>query len=172
MIPLLVVYVLVVAVSFTAGGVVCVTLDRRRDWPDPDGAAEWDEAGDVTEAMAAVPADWDVAAEPEPLAGRVLATMPPNHRPRPEPYPDEMDQLFCDECLTLCQPGGPCMCCWDGVPGSGRREWDDDTDHLASTGEMWLFRTYLDADDARDRLCSAERASAALAESRRILAGA
>jgi hypothetical protein len=148
MIPLLLVYILVVAVSFTAGGVVCVTLDRRRDWPDPDGAAEWDEAGDVTEAMAAVPADWDVAAEPEPLAGQIYH--PPGS---------------CDACA---EPPDFGLYAWPPEPERA----PDDTDRLASTGEMWLFRTYLDADDARDRLCSAERASDALAESRRILAGA
>jgi hypothetical protein len=137
MIPLLLVYVLVVAVSFITGGYVCVTLDRRRDWPDPDGAAEWDEAGDVTEAMAAVPADWEPGAEPEPLTGQVFG-----HHLGLYAWPPEPER----------------------VP--------DDTDRLASTGEMWLFRAYLDADDARDRLCSAERASDALAESRRILAGA
>lgn len=35
-----------------------------------------------------------------------------NHRPRDDPYPDELDQLFCDECETLCMQGRPCMCCW------------------------------------------------------------
>jgi hypothetical protein len=156
MIPLLLVYILVVAVSFTAGGVVCVTLDRRRDWPDPDGAAEWDEAGDVTEAMAAVPADWDVAAEPEPVTGRVWSA-------EAELVADlERDGWF--------DPGFQAHLYAQHYAEPPRAP--DDTDRLASTGEMWLFRTYLDADDARDRLCSAERASDALAESRRILAGA
>jgi hypothetical protein len=47
--------------------------------------------------------------------------MRPQHRMRPDPYPDEMDQEFCDDCETLCMDGRPCMCCWDGVFGSGVR---------------------------------------------------
>jgi hypothetical protein len=35
-----------------------------------------------------------------------------NHRPRPDPYPDEVDELFCDEDETLCTEERPCMCCW------------------------------------------------------------
>ena len=38
--------------------------------------------------------------------------MKPNHRPRPDPYPDEVDELFCDEDETLCTEDRPCMCCW------------------------------------------------------------
>lgn len=36
----------------------------------------------------------------------------PDHRPRPDPYPDELAQLLCDVCETLCSPGRPCHCCW------------------------------------------------------------
>lgn len=36
----------------------------------------------------------------------------PDHRRRPDAYPDELDQTLCDVCETLCQPGGPCHCCW------------------------------------------------------------
>jgi hypothetical protein len=35
----------------------------------------------------------------------------PNHQPRSDPYPDELDQQFCTEDQTLCQPGRPCLCC-------------------------------------------------------------
>lgn len=35
-----------------------------------------------------------------------------HHRPRDNPYPDETDQLFCEECGTLCMEGRPCECCW------------------------------------------------------------
>jgi len=35
----------------------------------------------------------------------------PHHRPRPDPYPDELDELYCGECETLCAPGRPCLCC-------------------------------------------------------------
>ena len=38
--------------------------------------------------------------------------MKANHRPRPDPYPDEVDELFCDEDETLCTEDRPCMCCW------------------------------------------------------------
>ena len=38
--------------------------------------------------------------------------MKANHRPRPDPYPDELDELFCDEDETLCTEDRPCMCCW------------------------------------------------------------
>jgi hypothetical protein len=34
------------------------------------------------------------------------------HRPRDAPYPDELDQQFCEEDGTLCYPGRPCVCCW------------------------------------------------------------
>lgn len=37
---------------------------------------------------------------------------PPGHRLRDNPYPDEMDQMFCEEDETLCMPGRPCECCW------------------------------------------------------------
>ncbi len=36
----------------------------------------------------------------------------PDHRPRPDPYPDELGQTLCDVCETLCSPGRPCHCCW------------------------------------------------------------
>lgn len=58
---------------------------------------------------------------PEPLSeGEYLelmgelpdaAILKPSHRPRPDPYPDEMDQLFCDEDGTLCTVERPCLCC-------------------------------------------------------------
>lgn len=38
--------------------------------------------------------------------------MRPNHRLRDNPYPDEMDQEYCEEDETLCMPGRPCLCCW------------------------------------------------------------
>jgi hypothetical protein len=129
MIPMLVVYVLVVLISFITGGYICVAIDRRRDWPDTDLAAEWDDQApeDVTEAIAKVPADWDVTAEPEPVTGRVLAE--PIWRQYPEP------------------------------------EWrPDDTDRLASTGELWLFRQQLSADEFLASLDGwAERVMAGLA---------
>ena len=34
------------------------------------------------------------------------------HRLRDDPYPDELDQQFCEEDETLCMPGRPCLCCW------------------------------------------------------------
>ena len=34
------------------------------------------------------------------------------HRLRDDPYPDELDQQFCEEDETLCMPGRPCWCCW------------------------------------------------------------
>ena len=43
--------------------------------------------------------------------------MKPSHRPRSDPYPDETDELFCEECQTLCIPGSDekfarlCACC-------------------------------------------------------------
>lgn len=55
------------------------------------------------------------------------ASLPPGHRPRDDPYPDELGQLFCGECETLCSPGRPCICCYaDGLPGGTRlsRELD------------------------------------------------
>jgi hypothetical protein len=158
MIPLLLVYVLVVTIAFTTGWYIGVAIDRRRDCPDTDLAAEWDDLApeDVTEAIAAVPADWDVAAEPEPVTGRVWSA-------EAELVADlERDGWF--------DPGFQAHLYAQHYAEPPRAP--DDTDRLASTGEMWLFRAYLDADDARDRLCSAERASEALAESRRILAGA
>jgi hypothetical protein len=38
----------------------------------------------------------------------------PAHRLRDDPFPDEMDQEFCEEDQTLCMPGRPCMCCYIG----------------------------------------------------------
>jgi hypothetical protein len=42
-----------------------------------------------------------------------------HHHPRADPYPDELDQLYCDECETLCIPPDedgydwrPCACCY------------------------------------------------------------
>jgi hypothetical protein len=35
----------------------------------------------------------------------------PRHRLRDDPYPDELDQEFCDEDQTLCLDGCPCLCC-------------------------------------------------------------
>jgi hypothetical protein len=49
----------------------------------------------------------------------ITLDMKPSHRPRPDPYPDEADDEFCDECETLCAEGRPCMCCWDGEVGKG-----------------------------------------------------
>ena len=37
--------------------------------------------------------------------------MKPGHRPRDDPYPDELDELFCEEDQTLCSPGRLCLCC-------------------------------------------------------------
>jgi hypothetical protein len=37
----------------------------------------------------------------------------PNHRPRPDPYPYELGELYCDEDETLCVPcERPCLCCY------------------------------------------------------------
>lgn len=45
------------------------------------------------------------------LPGTARDEPKPHHRPRDDPYPDELDQLFCDECQSLCQDGRPCWCC-------------------------------------------------------------
>jgi hypothetical protein len=38
---------------------------------------------------------------------------PVNHRLRDDPLEDEMDQMFCDICTTLCiLHDQPCECCW------------------------------------------------------------
>jgi hypothetical protein len=37
---------------------------------------------------------------------------------------DDPAARVCGECETRCEPGGPCACCWDGVPSSGRRDWE------------------------------------------------
>lgn len=41
-----------------------------------------------------------------------LRVMPSCHWPRGDPYPDELDQLFCGQCETLCVPGRSCACCY------------------------------------------------------------
>lgn len=50
-------------------------------------------------------------APPPELDGQ-LPLFRPGHRPRDEPYPDELDQQFCEPCGTLCYDGRPCSCCW------------------------------------------------------------
>lgn len=38
------------------------------------------------------------------------------HRLRDQPYPDELDQMFCEEDETLCiLPERPCACCWIAI---------------------------------------------------------
>lgn len=36
----------------------------------------------------------------------------PNHRLRDDPYPDELDQAFCEIDQTLCMDDRPCLCCY------------------------------------------------------------
>jgi len=41
----------------------------------------------------------------------VRPTVRPRHRLRDDPYPDELDQEFCEEDETLCVDDRPCLCC-------------------------------------------------------------
>jgi hypothetical protein len=52
-----------------------------------------------------------------------MPKMPPGHRRRDDPYPDEAGQLYCSTDDSLCSPGRPCACCWSSeLPGGGEGE--------------------------------------------------
>lgn len=90
--------------------------DHHRNGPDvkPVGTLEYWTGN--TESM--TDDEWlSAITTVEPSAFKFTLNLPvemkPNHRSRDNPYPDELDQQFCDECETLCiLPDRPCNCCW------------------------------------------------------------
>jgi hypothetical protein len=54
----------------------------------------------------------------DPLGGP--GQPPPRHIPFPDPYPDELDMLLCEEDETRCEPGRPCLCCYAEQLEGGR----------------------------------------------------
>lgn len=57
-----------------------------------------------------------------------MSLMPPFHRLRDDPYPDELDQMFCETDETLCMPGRPCLCCYIGL--EDQRDDGEDKENL------------------------------------------